>query len=155
MSTGDALVRLGRPDEARAPLEQALAMAERDGNMLPALDARIVLAQAAIATGDARAAAAQLSATFAAASEHQFKNVLADGVVTAARLLLLVSPGASAKALDWAQAVASSEEIADTVRRDARTLLEGQKARAPASAAGALGERIDEARSAVEALARA
>src|SRR5262249_22632872 len=38
MSTGDALVRLGRAEEARVPLQQALRMAERDGHMLPALD---------------------------------------------------------------------------------------------------------------------
>lgn len=151
MSTGDALVRLGRAVEAREPLESALTMAQRDGNMLPALDARVVLAQAAIATGDAHAAAEQLAATFEAAGKHHFRNVLGDALVTAARLLLLVDPASPERPLEWSATVAKSEDLAETVRRDARELIDHlREASRAAPAGGKLDERVDEARAAVE-----
>jgi hypothetical protein len=49
MSTGDALVRLGQAGRGPRSARTGLRMAERDGHMLPALDAHIVLAQAALA----------------------------------------------------------------------------------------------------------
>ncbi|APV50552.1 hypothetical protein BWI17_13155 [Betaproteobacteria bacterium GR16-43] len=124
MSQGDALVRLGRSAEARAPLEQALAMAERDGNMLPALDARIVLAQAAIATGDPTEAARHLAFAFDGALQHRFPNVLADAVLVAARLLVARDPGEASRAHGWAHAVSQLQEVSITVRRDAQALVD-------------------------------
>jgi hypothetical protein len=56
-------------------------MAERDGHMLPALDARIVLAQAAIDLGEPDEAAQHLAIALDGAREHHFANVLADAVV--------------------------------------------------------------------------
>ena len=155
MSTGDALVRLGRPAEARAPLEQALAIAERHGYMLPALDARIVLAQAALATGETRAAAGHLAAAFDGASRHHFRSVLADGLVTAARLVLLLDPDSTEVAIDWCACVAGEGEISRTIRGDARRVLESLDApHAVAAKGGGLDERVVAARKRVEAASR-
>jgi predicted ATPase/DNA-binding SARP family transcriptional activator len=136
MSQGDALVRLGRPDEARTVLDQALAMAERDGHMLPALDARIVLAQAAIAGGDISTAAGHLLATFDGARKHHFRNVIADAVVVGARLAATASPERRAAAIEWARAVEAMADVSVTVRRDARALVEELSRLEPAAPAG-------------------
>ncbi|QJR15563.1 ATP-binding protein [Usitatibacter palustris] len=155
MSTGDALVRLGRPADARSPLEQALAIAERHGYMLPGLDARIVLAQAALALGETHAAASHLSAAFDGAQKHHFKNVLGDALVTAARLALALDASASATALDWSAGVARDPEISRGVRSDALRLIEDLTAsREIPEGSGGVDERIAAARKLVEGARR-
>ena len=120
MSTGDALVRLDRPAESRVPLGQSLKMAEHDGHMLPALDARVVLAQAAIALGEHEEAASHLAIALDRARERRFNNVLADAVVTAARLVAATSPAQAAKARAWAADVARMPDTTVGVREDAK-----------------------------------
>ncbi|QJR11654.1 hypothetical protein DSM104443_02733 [Usitatibacter rugosus] len=122
MSQGDAMVRIGRPRDAMAPLEQALMMAEHDGNMLPALDARIVLAQAALALGDRPSATYHLVAAFEGGKRHHFTNVLADAVIVAARMLVELGPPERERAFGWAHAVAQLPGVSVTVRRDALAL---------------------------------
>ena len=123
MSTGDALVRLARPAEARTPLKRALRMAERDGHMLPALDSHIVLAQAAIALGDHGEAAQHIVAAIDGAREHRFANVLADAVVAAARLVAATREAETARAASWASEVTRRAEISVSVREDAQALV--------------------------------
>jgi predicted ATPase/DNA-binding SARP family transcriptional activator len=125
MSTGDALVRLDRPEEARVPAGQALRMAERDGHMLPALDARIVLAQAAIALGEHAEAAQHLATALDGARENRFANVLADAIVATARLLAAARPQEKARALSWAADIARLPETSMAVRGDAEALIAG------------------------------
>jgi predicted ATPase/DNA-binding SARP family transcriptional activator len=122
MSTGDALVRLGRAAEARGPLLQALRMAERDGHMLPALDSHIVLAQAALATGELHEAARHLAAAIDGAREHRYANVLADAVVTSARVIASAYPHEADRALGWAGEVARLPETGVSVREEAAAL---------------------------------
>jgi tetratricopeptide (TPR) repeat protein len=149
MSTGDALVRLGRPREARVPLARALRMAERDGHMLPALDSHIVLAQAAVALGEYPEAARHLATALDGAREHHFANVLADAVVASARLVAAARPAQAARALAWAGDVARLPETSVSVREDARALGgDGPAAAAPRP----LEELAREARAAVGAL---
>ncbi len=136
MSTGDVLLRLGRPAEAREPALQALEMAERDGHMLPALDARIVLAQASLALGASADAARHLVIALEGALQHQFTNVLADAVVSTARLALVALPKMRPVALGWVRVIAASEEISTSIRRDAAALLEASHDTIPASATG-------------------
>jgi len=124
MSTGDALLRLGRPAEAREPARQALDMAENDQHMLPALDARIVLAQAATELFQFDDAARHLSIVLEAASQHRFTNVLADAIVSSARLLLAAVPMRRKDALRWAGSIAAAEKVSRTVKLDAGALLD-------------------------------
>ena len=156
MSTGDALVRLGRPDEARVPLSQSLAMAERDGHMLPALDAHIVLSQAALALGEHEGAARHLVAALDGAARHHFANVLADAVVACARLVAAHSPTQAARARGWADDVARLPQTSVAVREEALRLVEeiaaGGEGRAAPRPLHAL---VDEARAAVAALSGA
>jgi predicted ATPase/DNA-binding SARP family transcriptional activator/predicted negative regulator of RcsB-dependent stress response len=129
MSTGDALVRLGRPAEARAPLEQSLRMAERDGHMLPALDAHIVLGQAALALGEHRASIHHIATAIDGAREHRFANVLADALVACAKLLVETAPGEASAALAWTDEIARRAETTALVQRDAEAVLAAQAAR--------------------------
>jgi hypothetical protein len=156
MSTGDALVRLGRAEEARVPLRQSLAMAERDGHMLPALDAHIVLAQAATALGEHPDAARHLAAAIDGASRHHFANVLADAVVSAARLVAAASPSQRARACAWAGDVARLPETSVAVRQDAQRVVEAvAAAHVPRRAPRPLHELVQEAREAVAELSGA
>lgn len=123
MSTGDVLVRLGRADEARAPTTQALRMAERDGHMLPALDAHIVLAQSDVALGDHADAARHLATALDGARDHHFANVVADAVVATARLIAAATPGEAADALAWASEIARLPDTSVSVRADAIALV--------------------------------
>lgn len=150
MSTGDALLRLGRAEEARGPARQALRMAERDGHMLPALDARIVLAQAAIDLGEPDEAAQHLAIALDGAREHHFANVLADAVVQSARLVALARPAEKARALAWAADIARLPEPSGAVREDAQALVAGIAP--PAQPPRPLEELAREARAAVAGL---
>jgi predicted ATPase/DNA-binding SARP family transcriptional activator len=123
MSTGDALLRLGRPREALESAGQALEMAERDGHLLPALDARVVLAQACIETADPMGAARHLLRALEAIGSHRFPNVRADIVVTAARLVSEVAPLHLDAAQRWAHATSRLEEISPTIRKEAANFL--------------------------------
>ena len=156
MSTGDALVRLGRPAEARAPLEQALQMAERDGHMLPALDAHIVLAQAALDLGEHRAAVHHIATAIDGAREHRFSNVLADALVACARLVVALAPSRKRAALAWASEIARRPETTALVLRDAQQLLAASDtAVAGADEPRALEALATEAREALEKLSPA
>lgn len=123
MSTGDALLRLDRAAEAREIAGQALDMAELDGHMLPALDARIVLAQAAIALGEYAEAAQQLHRVLEASIRNGFVNVSADAIVSAARLVAKVDPAMRTAALTWAQRIVAMDEVSLTIRKDADALV--------------------------------
>jgi predicted ATPase/DNA-binding SARP family transcriptional activator len=149
MSTGDALVRLGRAAEAREPLTQSLRMAERDGHMLPALDSHIVLAQAALATGDLHEAARHLAAAIDGAREHNYANVLADAVVTSARVIGAAYPHEAARALGWAADVARLPETGVSVREEATALA--AELPPPGLAPRSLEELAHEARTALAA----
>jgi predicted ATPase/DNA-binding SARP family transcriptional activator len=133
MSTGDVLVRLGRAEEARAPTTQALRMAERDGHMLPALDAHIVLAQADTALGNHADAARHLATALDGAREHRFANVVADAVVAIARLITAATPGEADAATGWATEVARLPETSVSVRADALALVGEEAARCAAT----------------------
>lgn len=128
MSTGDALLRLGHPAEAREPCRQALEMAERDGHLLPALDARIVLAQAAVELKDFAEASRHLLLVLDSAGERRYAHVLADAVVSAARLLLATKPGVRETVLGWARAIAVAPAVTIAIRREAESLLEAHGA---------------------------
>jgi len=130
MSTGDALVRLGRPAEARVPLQHALRMAERDGHMLPALDAHIVLGQAALALGERAEAVDHIFTAIEGASEHRFANVLADALVTCGRVIVTLAPGEAPVALAWIDEIARRPDTTALVRRDAEDLLAAHAGRA-------------------------
>ena len=123
MSTGDVLVRLGRAQEARAPAMEALRMAERDGHMLPALDAHIVLAQANMALGDCVDAARHLATALDGAREHHFANVVADAVVATAQLIAKATPAEAGEAIGWAAEVARMPETSVSIRADAIALV--------------------------------
>jgi predicted ATPase/DNA-binding SARP family transcriptional activator len=153
MSTGDALVRLGQPLDARVPLMEALRMAERDNHMLPALDARIVLAQAALALGEPREAARHLLATFEVAHARGFTNVLADAVVVAGRWSVAVDGENAERAHRWAADIARCPEASLAVQRDAKAFEEELAAQAPTAMAAPLplAQLAEEARAAVEA----
>ena len=156
MSTGDALVRLGRPDEARLPLAQSLAMAERDGHMLPALDAHIVLAQAALALGEHEGAARHLVAALDGASRHHFANVLADAVVSCARLVAVGSPTQAARARGWAEDIARLPQTSVAVREEAQRVVDEIAPGAGSTAVPRpLHALVEEARAAVAALSGA
>lgn len=133
MSTGDVLIRLGKPDEAIDPTAQALEMAERDGNMLPALDARIVLAHAAGDKGRWGDAAHHLSLALDGARMHGFRNVLADAVLGTARVLR--QSGALVQGDEWARYIAADTTISESIRKDARDFLEEFSAMALESSA--------------------
>jgi tetratricopeptide (TPR) repeat protein len=153
MSTGDALVRLGRPEEARAPLRQALRMAERDGHALPALDSHIVLAQAAIDLGELAEAAQHLVTAIDGAREGRFTNVLADAIVNAARLAAAARPGDAARAAAWAHDVGRLPATSVTVRQDAESLVAALAVRCDVNAAPRPLEALaGEARAAIAAL---
>jgi DNA-binding SARP family transcriptional activator/predicted ATPase len=128
MSTADVLLRLGKPEEARQSASQALDMAERDGHMLPALDARIVLAQAATQQGEHKTAARHLATVLDAALAHQFTNVLADAIVSAARLAAVAVPAIKAEALGWARTVATAENVSASIRDDAAAFANSNSA---------------------------
>lgn len=152
MSTGDALVRLGRPEEARAPLRQALRMAERDGHALPALDSHIVLAQAALDLGELPEAAQHLAAALDGARERHFANVLADAVVNAARLIA-TRPAERARAAAWARDIARLPDTSVSVRQDAEALIAALgSAPAPTDAPRPLQELVAEVRAAIATL---
>ena len=150
MSTGDALLRLGRAEEARGPARQALRMAERDGHMLPALDARIVLAQAAIDLGEQDEAAQHLAIALDGARDHHFANVLADAIVQSARLVILALPAEKPRALAWAADVARLPEPSVAVREDAQAIVAGMEP--PPQPARPLEDLAREARAAVAGL---
>jgi predicted ATPase/DNA-binding SARP family transcriptional activator/tetratricopeptide (TPR) repeat protein len=152
MSTGDALVRLGRPAEARAPLDDALRMAERDGHMLPALDAHIVLGQAALALGEHNAAVHHVATAIDGAREHHFANVLADAIVTCARVVASLAPAKSADAISWAADVARLPETTALIRRDAERLLADYAPAANDAPPRALDALAVEARAALAAI---
>jgi len=133
MSTGDVLVRLGRAEEGRAPATQALRMAERDGHMLPALDAHIVLAQADVALGNHADAARHLATALDGAREHHFANVVADAVVAIARLITAATPGEADAAIGWATEVARLPETSVSVRADAIALVGEERPRSAAT----------------------
>jgi predicted ATPase/DNA-binding SARP family transcriptional activator/predicted negative regulator of RcsB-dependent stress response len=120
MSTGDALIRLDRPSEARDPAQEALEMAERDGHMLPALDARIVLANAATRMGGYSEAAHHLALVLDQAARHNYTNVLANAVVSVVKWMPAVAPERCGEANRWAHAVALSTEVSANIRDDAR-----------------------------------
>ncbi|MBL8523253.1 MAG: tetratricopeptide repeat protein [Betaproteobacteria bacterium] len=124
MSTGDVLLRLGRPAEAREPALQALEMAEHDGHLLPAMDARIVLAQAATELGDVAEAARHLLIALDAAEKHQFINVLADAVLSTARLAVAAKPATRLDALSWVCEIAASDRVSTSIRSDAVKFVE-------------------------------
>ena len=149
MSTGDALVRMGRPAEARAPLDQSLRMAEHDGHMLPALDSRIVLAQAALALGERDEAARHLVIALDGAREHNFTNVLADAIVASAHVVATQGPAAERRALSWAADVARLPATSVAVREDAQALLAQSSADFSAVPPRALDELANEARAAL------
>ncbi|MBK8324458.1 MAG: tetratricopeptide repeat protein [Betaproteobacteria bacterium] len=155
MSTGDALLRLGHADEAREPCRQALEMAERDGHVLPALDARIVLAQAAIELGEPAEAARHLLIVLDSAGERRYAHVLADAVVSAARLCLQVKPAMRETVLGWARAIAVAPEVTIAIRRDAEALLAacGEAPHAAEPAPREVAALAAEARGALEDLA--
>ena len=127
MSTGDVLLRLGRAAEAREPALQALDMAEHDGHLLPAMDARIVLAQAATELGDNAEAAQHLVIALDAAEKHQFINVLADAILSSARLVLAAKPKKRKAALEWAREIVASNEVSASIRKDAAQFCESQE----------------------------
>jgi len=127
MSTGDVLLRLGRAAEAREPALQALEMAEHDGHLLPAMDARIVLAQAATELGDIADAAQHLVIALDAAEKHQFINVLADAILSSARLVLTAMPKKRKAALGWALEIVASNEVSASIRKDATVFCEAHK----------------------------
>ena len=118
MSTGDALIRVDRPAEACAPAQEALEMAERDGHMLPALDARIVLAHAASVEGRWPEAVHHLLLVIDGARLHSYRNVLANAVLCAARLLRL--SGTPGQGDVWAHCIALDTTIPENIRQDAR-----------------------------------
>lgn len=123
MSTGDALLRLGQPAEAREVALQALEMAERDGHMLPALHARIVLAQATTQQGEHKEAARHLAIVLDAAFAHQHMRTLAEAIVTAARLTAAAVPAMREEALGWAREIAATEEGSASIRDDAEAFI--------------------------------
>ncbi|MBL8514883.1 MAG: tetratricopeptide repeat protein, partial [Betaproteobacteria bacterium] len=121
MSTGDALIRLQRPAEAREAAQEALEMAEQDGHMLPALDARIVLAHAASVEGRWPEAVHHLLLAIDGARQHNYRNVLANAVLCAARLLRLSN--APRQGGDWARHIAADTTIPENIRKDAHDFL--------------------------------
>jgi predicted ATPase/DNA-binding SARP family transcriptional activator len=152
MSTGDALNRLDRPSEARVPAQEALEMAERDGHMLPALDARIVLARAADVEGRWPEAAHHLSLAIDGAQMHSYRNVLANAVLGAARLLR--QSGAHFQGGDWAHHIAADTTIPENIRKDARDFLEEISANGfESSASPGLGAIADAALAELNAIA--
>lgn len=155
MSTGDALLRLGHPAEALEPCRQALEMAERDGHLLPALDARIVLAQAAVELKEFPEAARHLLLVLDSAGERRYAHVLADAVVSAARLLLAVKPLLRERVIGWARAIAVAPAVTIAIRREAESLLASAGAGKAAAEAPPkeLAVLAAEAREALESLA--
>ena len=149
MSTGDALLRLGRPEEARGPALQALRMAERDGHMLPALDARIVLAQASTELGSYADAARHLAIVLESAGERRFANVLADAIVSGARLFAAALPNLKQEAQGWAQEICAFEQVSATIRKDAELLVQGLGS----EAGGGAGEPAVQEQRDIDALA--
>jgi len=122
--------------------------------MLPALDARIVLAQAALALGDRASATRHLIAAFEGGKQHHFTNVLADAVIVAARMILEAGAPERERAYGWAHAVALLPGVSVTVRRDAEALqAELSPAFSPAVRAAAgkrdLSDLVTEARGAL------
>ncbi len=158
MSTGDALMRSGRPADARELALQALEMAEHDGHLLPAMDARIVLAQAATELGEHADAAQHLVIALDAAAKHQFINVLADAILSSTRLVLVALPKKRAEAISWADAIVASGEVSASIRKDAAELCESQRDDDPSRVSAVAGSKkslsvlAGEARAAVSML---
>ena len=139
MSTGDALLRLGRPADAREPALQALEMAEHDGHMLPALDARIVLAQADTELGNHIDAARHLMIALEGADKHQFINVLADAVLSSARLVAASLPKQRSTASGWAREIAASDKVSTSIHSDAVAFVYANCSESPNPASGERG----------------
>ena len=123
MSTGDSLIRIGRPDDARAPLEEALRIAERDRHGLPVPYTQVMLAHAAVELGKPLEAADALSRAFEAAERDNFTDVLAEGVVGTARLLARLAPHRLGEALDLLEDILAVPNASARVRDDARALI--------------------------------
>jgi tetratricopeptide (TPR) repeat protein len=124
MSIGDSLVRIGRPEEARAPLVEALDIAERDGHALPVPYARMMLAHTEIVLGNPGEAARQVLLGFEEAERGSYTDVLAEGVVNTARLAVAMRLDSQSQALGWMRALAILPEASARVRDDARRILE-------------------------------
>ena len=122
MSTGDSLIRLGRAAEARRPLGEALAIGGQDSHALVLAYARAMMAHAEIELGNPVTAAAYLLTGLEEASRGQFREVLAEGVVNAARLVLAALPARSAEACGWLHGLRSLPETPARVRDDAKRL---------------------------------
>ena len=154
ISTGDSLTRIGHPEEARAPLQEALLIAEHDGHALPIPYARVMMAHAEVTLGRHREAARQLALAFDAAEKGNCKDVLAEGVVNAARLVAVAVPGGAASALAWMRAILALPDASARVRDDANALVEtlAKRGEAESSAGngGALTDLVRESRRAIQ-----
>ncbi len=154
ISTGDSLTRIGRPEEARAPLQEALRIAEHDGHALPIPYARVMMAHAEVTLGRYREAAQQLALAFDAAEKGNYKDVLAEGVVNAARLVSAAGPSGAAYALAWMRAILALPDVSARVRDDATALVEALTRRGTVEPAagngGALADLVRESRRATQ-----
>ena len=148
MSTGDSLIRIGRPDEALAPLEEALRIAERDRHGLPVPYTQVMLAHAAVARGKPLEGVDALSRAFETAEKNNYADVLAEAVVGAARLLLAHAPRERNEALSWVAAILELPNASARVRDDARAILAAHPGAPthPAGRAVTLGDLVAQAR---------
>lgn len=152
MSTGDSLVRIGRADEALAPLEEALRIAERDRHGLPVPYTRVMLAHAAVARGQPREAAQYLARAFESAEQNNYTDVLAEAVVGTARLVLGHAQDRAEDARDLIAAILALPHASARVRGDARALQPSGAAAKRGAAAPALPELVARARAVVAEL---
>jgi len=123
MSTGDALIRIGRPDDALAPLEEALRIAEHDRHGLPVPYTQVMLAHAAVERGRPTEAAEALQRALETAERYSYTDVLAEAVVGTARLLVKYSPLRREAALGLLESILALANASARVRDDARALL--------------------------------
>lgn len=124
MSTGDSLVRLGRAGEACGPLQEALAIGRQDSHALVIAYARAMMAHAQVELGNPGAAAGELLQAIEEASRGQLREVLAECVVNAARLVDAALPSRKEEACAWLRALRSLHETPARVRDDAKRLGE-------------------------------
>ena len=129
ISTGDSLVRIGRPVEARAPLEEAIRIATRDEHSIPVAYAHVMLAHAAVTLGESGEAADQIDRAFDAAERGNFTDVQAEAVVGVARLIAAAAPAFAPQALAWMRAMAGLPRASARVRDDANHLIDVFSAR--------------------------
>ncbi len=156
MSTGDALIRIGRPDEALGPLEEALRIAERDRHGLPVPYTQVMLAHAAVARGQPDEAADALARAFESAARNNYADVLAEAVVGTARLIARHAPARRERARELLAGILGLPHASARVRDDARALI-ADLPPAPAGAAPAatLPALVGRARSALDELSAA